>query len=55
LNLKNKKRKQQRTLRGCQPLAKRGGMAVTLTLNEIKNKLNHINQNNTQINITKSE
>jgi len=25
------------TLRGCQPLAKRGGMAVTLTMAAIKN------------------
>jgi len=30
-----------------------GGTAASQTLNEIKNKLNHINQNNTQINISK--
>ena len=41
------------TLRGCQPLAKRGGLTVTLTLNEIINKSNHIKQNNTRINIAK--
>ena len=42
-------------MHGCQPLAKRGGVAAMPELGEIINKLNHIKQNNTRINIPKSE